>query len=253
MMVLWRGIPCGRASSRIRADKSMPYRTLGRIGRTGITVSPLGTGTGGPSRPMGRWVWLGRRLWYPTAVLSGALLIVSAAPIPAGAAREAGRAELALINQALRSWLSAVEADVPFVVIDLEARELRLHHGRALLRACAIVADSITVGGEEETGQQELVSKVRRYTRSDPFAQRRPGPFDWEYYLVEAATDDCALYFSAGMLVFASDAWGVPRSPYARLSAADLRAVHDALAVGTSLIVLPPGWRAGRLTGDTPK
>ena len=107
--------------------------------------------------------------------------------------------------------------------------------------------------GEEETGQQELVSKARRYTRSDPFAQRRPGPFDWEYYLVEAATDDCALYFSAGMLVFASDAWGVPRSPYARLSAADLRAVHDALAVGTSLIVLPPGWRAGRLTGDAPK
>ena len=155
MMVLWRGIPCGRALfPASELTESMPYRTLGRIGRTGITVSPLGTGTGGPSRPMGRWAWLGRCLWYPTAVLSGALLIVSADPSPAGAAREAGRAELALINQALRSWLSAVEADVPFVVIDLQARELRLHHGRALLRACAIVADSITVGGRRRPGNR---------------------------------------------------------------------------------------------------
>ena len=189
-------------------------------------------------------------LWCSATVLAGALLTVSAGANPAGAEEEAGLGELALINQALRSWLSAVEADAPFAVIDLQAGELRLHHGRALMRACAIVADSIVVGGELVVGQ-ELVSKTRRYTRSDAFARRSPGPFDWEYYLVEAATDDCALYFSAGLLVFASDAWREPRQPYVRLGPADLRAVHDALPVGTSLIVLPAGY--GRPAGDSPK
>ena len=184
------------------------------------------------------------------ALLLAALLAVSASASSAGPPRALGPSELSLINQALRSWLAAVEADVPFAVIDLQARELRLHHGRALLRACAIIADSIAVDVEEEASQ-ELVSRARRYTRSDPFAQRRPGPFDWEYYLVEAATDDCALYFSAGLLVFASDAWGEPRPPYARLSEPDLWAVHDALSLGTELIVLPVGWRAP--DGGSPK
>ena len=183
-------------------------------------------------------------------LLSAALLVVPAGANPVGAERAPVPSELSLINQALRSWLAAVESDVPFAVIDLQARELRLYHGRALLRACSIIADSIAVAVEEEVSQ-ELVSRARRYTRSDPFAQRRPGPFDWEYYLVEAATDDCALYFSAGLLVFASDAWGVPRPPYARLSEPDLWAVHDALSLGTELIVLPVGWRAP--DGGSPK
>lgn len=197
-----------------------------------------------------RWAWRRRHLSHLAAVLSWGLFL-STADCGAGAAQEPGQAELTRINRALRSWLSAVEADIPFVVIDLQARELRLHHGRALLRVCAIVADSIAVDVVE--ARQELVGKTRRYTRSDPFAQRGPGPFDWEYYLVEAATDDCALYFSSALLVFASDVWGVPRPPYARLSVSDFRAVYDALPVGTPLVVLPPGWGDGRLTGDSPK
>jgi hypothetical protein len=83
---------------------------------------------------------------------------------------------------------------------------------------------------------------LRRYRPSDPWARVRAGPFDWEQNLAEEATDDSALYFSGGLLVYASAAWGRPRAPALAIEAGDLRALFNASAPGMELVVLPPGW-----------
>ena len=93
-----------------------------------------------------------------------------------------------------------------------------------------------------------LTRRIRRYRRSYPQAQIQPGPFDWEQYLATSATEQCALYFEGGLLVFAAAAWGDVRSPSLKVAPRDLIALHDALDLGTRLIVLPTSWRNSRPT-----
>ncbi|MFH1569466.1 MAG: hypothetical protein ABIL09_15830, partial [Gemmatimonadota bacterium] len=150
-------------------------------------------------------------------------------------------------NAALRAWLGAMDADVAYLVLDLGTSRLRLQHGGALLRDCRVLAAALP----PVPSSQVLVRGLRRYRRADPYSEPQPGPFDWEHYLVEAATPECALYFDGGVLIYAAEAWGQPRPPSVRLGAADLRALYDALPSGAPLVVLPAGWR-GDASGGAP-
>jgi len=143
------------------------------------------------------------------------------------------------INAALRAWIAAIDADAPFLVLDRGSRRLQLHHGGAVLRDCRVAVDAL---GRAPAVEHELERHVRRYTRASAYREPQAGPFDWEQYLAEAATPDGALYFAGGLLLYASEVWGTPRAPAARLAPGDLRALYDALPAGAVLVVLPAGW-----------
>ena len=51
--------------------------------------------------------------------------------------------DLAYVNAALRAWLQAIEADAPYLLADRGAGELRLMHGKALLRRVPLAVDSL--------------------------------------------------------------------------------------------------------------
>ena len=191
---------------------------------------------------MSRWA-TAALVWSLTAIAVSAAAnspaVASDSPTAGVAAEPTGVDSQRRVNAALHTLLRAIDADELFAVVDLEHRELRLHHGRALLRTCPIESLTVPV---ETAALQSLTQRPRRYTRSDPYAQRGPGALDWEHYLVAAATEDCALYFSGGLLIYASQAWASPRPPQVRLTTNDLRAVYDALAPDTDLVLLPPGW-----------
>ena len=147
--------------------------------------------------------------------------------------------ELVRINRALRDWLRLVETDRLHLVVDRPAREVRLQHGRAVLRNCPVRSDSL---GDRELALAELRLHLRRYRPSDPWSPIAGGPFDWEQVLAEQATDNCALYFSNQLLIYAADTWGQPRAPALRIATGDLRALYEACAPGTPLVVLPLHW-----------
>lgn len=155
--------------------------------------------------------------------------------------------ELIRINQALRDWLRLMETDRRYLVVDRQAREARLQHGRAVLRSCPVRVDSL---GDGEFAQAELRLHLRRYRPSDPWSPIASGPFDWEQVLAEQATDDCALYFSNQLLIYAADTWGQPRAPALRITADDLRALYEACAPGTPLVVLPFHWNEESVYGE---
>jgi hypothetical protein len=139
--------------------------------------------------------------------------------------------------------LRLIDADRPYVVVDGSAGEVRLQHGAAVLRQCPVVGDSLSSTAQTA---QKLTALLRRYRRTDPFHEVEPGPFDWEHYLVTQATDEAAMLFSGGLLLFASEAWEPARPPAIRLHTADLRALHDAAADSMDLVLLPAGWEEGR-------
>jgi len=146
---------------------------------------------------------------------------------------------LVRINRALRDWLTLTEENRPYLVFDREAGEIRLQHGRAVLRNCPVRIDSAGLRPESTI---RLDQKLRRYRPSDPWSEIAVGPFDWEQNLVEEASADCALFFSNRMLIYASEVWGRSRPPALQIGVGDLRALYDACALGTELVILPHRW-----------
>ena len=147
--------------------------------------------------------------------------------------------DLVHINQTLRAWLRLIDSDRPYLVVDRQANEVNLHHGRAILRRCPVLLDSL---GKRRMGGGKIENRIRRYRPSDPWSAAALGPFDWEQNLAEEATADCALYFSNELLIYASQIWGRPRSPALKLSVEDLQALYNVTANGGPLLVLPLGW-----------
>ena len=113
-------------------------------------------------------------------------------------------------------------------------------HGRALLRACPLVRDDL---GEWPATSDTVRAHLRRYRSLDPWTEPAAGPFDWEHNLVEDAPDDGALFFASGLLVYAAEVWRRAGAPELVVDAVDLRALFNASAVGTRLVVLPADWQ----------
>ena len=146
------------------------------------------------------------------------------------------------INAALRAWLQVIEADAPYLLVDRGAAELRLMHGKALLRRMPIAADSL---GVRPPVQSPLEARLRRYRPSSPWRGLVPSPFDWEQILVVDAAATSALYFASGLLIYASPVWLRPGAMGLQIGVADLRALYNACGPGTALVVLPANWRQG--------
>ena len=155
-------------------------------------------------------------------------------------ASAASAEDLAYVNAALRAWLQVIEADVPYLLMDRGAGELRLMHGRALLRRVPLAADSL---GTQPPVQSALEARLRRYRPSSPWRGLVSSPFDWEQNLVTDASATSALYFASGLLIYASSAWHRPGAMNLQIGVADLRALYNACGLGTPLVVLPANWR----------
>ena len=147
---------------------------------------------------------------------------------------------LAHINAALQAWLRAIEADVPYLLVDRGAAELRLMHGGAVLRRMEIVADSL---GLRPPVTLEVIERLRRFRPSDPWRELSPSPFDWEQNLVEDASAQSALYCTGGVLVYSSPVWRRSGAVSLQLQTGDLRAMYNVANPGLALVVLPRGWR----------
>ena len=183
-----------------------------------------------------------------------ALAITVLIPAAASSVTEAGLppfVELTRINAALKAWLEAVEGDELHLVFDPQKAVLRFQHGRNLLRVCPLRASSIGGGGGDQPIRQTLSSHLRAYRRHHPYAKPEPGPFDWEYYLVADATEECALSFSGGLVLFASDTWKNSGTPSLQLEVPDIRALYNSLEPGVPLIILPPGWNRSEAIGES--
>ncbi len=146
--------------------------------------------------------------------------------------------ELARINDAIEALIGLIDSDRPFLVFDRGAAELRLQHGSAILRSVPAL-DVVDDGHAELT--QRLRSRLRRYG-AVPFQPIAPGAFDWEQYLALEADDECALWFDGGLLIYADEAWTPAAAPSVRLTTEDLRALFDAVADSTAIVLLPAGW-----------
>lgn len=152
---------------------------------------------------------------------------------------ELAAAELVYINEALRQWLVLMEIDQAYLVVDRQAGEVRLQHGKAILRQCPVVVDSM---GTRPDLTGTLQQRIRRYRPRSPWAQIERGAFDWENNLAEQATADCALYFDGGLLIYASPLWEGALIPSLRLEVEDLRALYNVGQRGLTLVVLPLSW-----------
>ena len=173
------------------------------------------------------------------AIASAAVLPLSASDTPAGIA------ELEAINSALQAWVRAIDAGEPYLLLDVEAAELRLMQQKALLRSCPADVDSLTGDG----GEREVLEKIRRYWRAPGGGGNPQSSFDWEDYLAEDGDRDCALWLSGRLLIYAAPEWGIVRAPGVRLNEGDIRALYNAARPGMRLIVLPRGWNPGRMAG----
>ena len=170
-------------------------------------------------------------------LLSAAIASAAVLPLPASDT-PGGVAELEAINSALRAWLRAIDAGEPYLLLDVEAAEVRLMQKKALLRTCPAVVDSLAGG----SGEREVLEKIRRYWRTPGGGGNSRSSFDWEDYLAEDGDRDCALWLSGRLLIYASPEWGVVRAPSVRLNERDIRALYNAARPGMPFIVLPPGW-----------
>ena len=169
-------------------------------------------------------------------LMSAAIASAAVPPLPASDTPPE-IAELEAINSALQAWVQAIDAGEPFLLLDVEAAELRLMQQKALLRSCPADADSLTGNG----GEREVLEKIRRYWRA-PGGGGNSQPLDWEDYLAEDGDRDCAVWLSGGLLIYAAPEWGVVRAPSVRLNEGDIRALYNAARPGMRLIVLPRGW-----------
>ncbi len=146
-------------------------------------------------------------------------------------------AQLARTNDAIEAWIEHIDSDRPFLLLNIGAGQMRLHHGAALLRHFPVVAARIDSHSEVH---QRLQARLRRYG-AVPFQSITAGPFDWEQYLVREADDECALSFDGGLLLHADSVWSSSTSAV-RLTPTDLRALYDAVADSVELVLLPAGW-----------
>lgn len=179
-------------------------------------------------------------------VLRGAVLGCLAAAVWAAAGRGDDPQDRARINAALASWIGLIEQDRPYLVLDLDALEVRLEHGGARLRNCPLEAARLdTLRGPVV----ELERRIRLYRPSHAGAPIAEGPFDWEQHLARDGDGRCALYFAGGLLLYADAFWERAAPPQVRLRAADLRALYNALEPGAAMVVLPAGWKRGRADG----
>ena len=153
--------------------------------------------------------------------------------------------DLEAVNEALRQWLAAAETDRPYLLLDLEAGELRLQHGGALLRQCPL----------RDPPPAALPISARLAQRLRPFrhtsAVAGPGPFDWEAHLGADGHGACALYFGGGLLVYADGRWLDGSVDGLQIGAEDVRALFNALELGAPMVVLPASWRRWENAGET--
>ena len=170
-----------------------------------------------------------------------ALLLGATCAVAAPAAAD----DLEAVNEALRQWLAAAETDRPYLLLDLEAGELRLQHGGALLRQCPLL--------EPPPGSLPGIARLEQRLR--PFrhvpVDAGPGPFDWEAHLGADGHGGCALYFGGGLLVYADGRWLDGPVDGLRLGAEDVRALFNALEPGAPMVVLPASWRRWEGAGET--
>jgi hypothetical protein len=168
------------------------------------------------------------------------LCLVLSMPFGASGQQADDEQRLAQGNEALRVWLAQIDADVPYLLVDRAAREVRLMHGRALLRACPLQRETL---GSATDPRTVVSAHVRRYRVVDPWSTIEVGPFDWEERLVHSAPDDGALYFANGVLLCADPVWQQSVSPLLVVSTRDLRALFNACPEGMPLVVLPEDWQ----------
>ena len=174
----------------------------------------------------------------------GARILAAAAVLGCSVADPVRASEdLEATNEALRGWLQLMKADRPYLLLDGSAGQLRLQHGAAVLRPCPVISDSLDAG---TAPRQRLTARLRRHRRAAPHTGIAAGPFDWEHYLAAEATEEAALLFSEGLLLYADEVWRPVRPPFLRLRTEDLRALYDAAADRLELILLPPGWERQR-------
>jgi len=184
----------------------------------------------------------GARRWR-VILLWVALGCVSSSLVAAAKLSMDSEERLRQINATLSRWLDLSRQDAPFLVVDEEAQEVRLYHHRALLRVCpAALTPRLTIDAS-----LVIQAHLRQWRPAGPYEEPDAGPFDWERYLADAATDASALLLTNETLIHASSVWDPPHDSV-RLAAADLRALFDALTDGTPVITLPRGWS----TGDAP-
>ena len=143
-------------------------------------------------------------------------------------------------NESLRVWLQLARSDSTYLIVDRQAGELRLSHGRAVLRRCPIVTDNL---GQRPPMSLRLAAHLRSYRASNPWEVPIAGPFDWEHNLVEEATPRSAIYFDKGLVVYAAPQWRRPSGLGLELGEKDLRALFNSCADGTPMVVLPVGWK----------
>ena len=181
-----------------------------------------------------------------TAALIVAILTGSVAPLASAEddslRAKDRRAALRRINSTLEAWIRVSREDAQYLVLDRQAAVLRLQHGSAVLRSCPVTADDLVIDGQPVN--QALSRRLRDYRRHHPYVQRQPGPLDWDQYLATDATDECALEFSSGLLLYAAALWK-QRSPSGRsiqLDPVDLRALYNSVDPGTPFLILPVGW-----------
>jgi len=160
-------------------------------------------------------------------------------PLSAVGNQEGGE-RLAYGNEALRAWLELVDADARYLLVDRAAREVRLMHGRAVLRVCVLHRETL---GRWPDLRVVLSERLRRYRALAPWREMGVGPFDWEERLAYSAPDDGALYFDNGLLLCAAAVWQTGVSPVLAVSREDLRALFSASAVGMPLVILPEDWQ----------
>ena len=162
---------------------------------------------------------------------------------PAAAALPDGGERLLQVNAALKLWLQAIEANTPYLLVDRGTAEMRLMHGKAVMRNITLVADSLTARPPMHLFLQH---HLRRYRPSDPWVGLAASAFDWEQNLVAEAAATGALYFTGGLLLYADPIWHRGDAIALRVQEGDLRALYNACEPGLQLIVLPAGWREGR-------
>lgn len=168
------------------------------------------------------------------------LALLFSMPFGVSGQQVVGDQRLAHGNEALRAWLEQINADVPYLLVDRAAREVRLMHGRALLRSCPLQRETLR---SVEDPRTVVSARLRRYRVIDPWSKIEVGPFDWEERLVHSAPDDGALYFANGVLLCADPVWQQSVSPLLVVSTRDLRALFNACPEGMPLVVLPEDWQ----------
>jgi hypothetical protein len=161
-------------------------------------------------------------------------------PLLATGQQEEDGGRLAYGNEALRAWLEQVDADVPYLLVDRAAREVRLMHGPAVLRTCVLRGETL---GSRPDPRATVSARLRRYRVLNPWGKPQVGPFDWEERLVYSAPDNGALFFGNGLLLCADDVWQTEEAAVLVVSTEDLRALFNACSDGMPLVILPEDWQ----------